>query len=176
MTKKKCYEWTVKDKVLYSVSLLPLIAVFALTSYILYTFSIWLMITLFALYILVNFFQAGCCIGCPYRGRYCPALCGVYLGNLLSTVLYKNRREHDPKFFKINATFGESILFVTILFPVYWVYMFGWVYLVVYFVLIIAHFLLFMSSQCGKCSYNDTCPGGKMWCGIVGSENDRRTD
>ena len=22
---------------------------------------------------LTNIFQAGCCIGCPYRGKYCPA-------------------------------------------------------------------------------------------------------
>ncbi|MEZ4813539.1 MAG: hypothetical protein R2883_08760 [Caldisericia bacterium] len=167
MTTKNCYEWTAKDKVLYAISLVPLVAVFVMTAIILNDSSVWLMITLFALYILVNFFQAGCCIGCPYRGRYCPALCGVYLGNFLSTVLYKNRTKHDPKFFKINATFGETILFVTILFPVYWVYLFGWIYLVVCFVLITTHFLLFMSTQCGKCSYNDTCPGGKMWCGIV---------
>jgi hypothetical protein len=138
-----------------------------MTATILYTFSVWLMVGLFALYITVNFFQAGCCIGCPYRGRYCPALCGVYLGNFLSTIIYKNRKEHDPKFFKINATFGETFLFLTILFPIYWVFQFGWIYLVIYFALILAHFMLFMSTQCGKCSYNETCPGGKMWCGIV---------
>ena len=168
---KSCYEWTTKDKVLYAISMIPFVAVFSMTAAILYTFSVWLMVVFLALYVTVNFFQAGCCIGCPYRGRYCPALCGVYLGNFLSTILYKNRTEHDPKFFKLNAGFGQSILYIAILFPVYWIYTFSWVYLIVYFVLLLAHFLIFMSSQCGKCSYNNTCPGGKMWCGLTGRKN-----
>jgi len=42
-------------------------------------------------------------VGCPYRGRYCPALCGVYLGNLLSGMLYPNRQFDDQLFDAVIA-------------------------------------------------------------------------
>ncbi|MBD3285831.1 hypothetical protein GF359_05140 [candidate division WOR-3 bacterium] len=155
------YKWKPKDKLLYVLSMIPFLAVFAGASYILATYSIYLMLILFALYIITNVFQAGCCVGCPYRGKYCPALCGVYLGNLLSVILYRNRK-FDAKFFKVNATLGEIMVLVVALFPVYWVFRTAWYLLIIYFSLIAAHFVLFMSTQCGKCSYNKTCPAGQF--------------
>lgn len=156
------YEWTGKDKWLYVLSMIPFLVVFFGTLYLLATYSISLALILLALYIITNIFQAGCCVGCPYRGRYCPALCGVFLGNFLSVILYKNR-EYDEKFFRINATAGETMLVITILFPIYWIYLTGWYLVPIYLVLIAAHFVLFMPTQCEKCSYNTTCPGGIAW-------------
>jgi len=158
----KVYKWTKKDKWLYILSMFPFAVVFVGTAYLLATYSIYLLIILVALYIITNVFQAGCCVGCPYQGKYCPALCGVYLGNLLSSILYKNR-QFDPKFFKLNATAGETMVLVLVLYPLYWVFKTGWYLVPIYLTLIAAHFFLFMPTQCEKCSYNTTCPGGLAW-------------
>jgi hypothetical protein len=158
----KVHEWTKKDKCLYILSMIPFATVFVGTAYVLATHSVYLLIILLALYVMTCAFQAGCCVGCPYRGRYCPALCGVYLGNLLSRILYKNR-QFDPRFFKLNATAGETMVLVLVLYPLYWIFHSGWHLVVIYLALIAAHFILFMPTQCDKCSYNTTCPGGRAW-------------
>jgi hypothetical protein len=142
--------------------MIPFLIVFIGTAYLLATYSIYLTILLVALYVLTNFFQAGCCVGCPYRGQYCPALCGVYLGNILSGILYRDR-QFDAKFFKRNAAAGETMVLVLVLYPLYWVFRTGWYLVPIYLVLIASHFVLFMPTQCEKCSYNETCPGGQAW-------------
>lgn len=156
------YEWTNKDKWLYILSMIPFVFVFVGTAYLLATYSIYLTIILIALYIITNIFQAGCCVGCPYQGKYCPALCGVYLSNLLSGILYKNR-QFDQKFFNLNAAAAETMVFILVLYPLYWVFDTNWYLTPIYLGLIAVHVILFMSTQCEKCSYNETCPGGKTW-------------
>ena len=156
------YKWTKKDKWLYVLSMIPFAFVFVGTAYLLATHSIYLLIIFITLYIITNIFQAGCCVGCPYQGKYCPALCGVYLGNLLSSILYRNRH-FDPEFFKMNATAGESMVVIMAIYPLYWVSISGWYLVPIYLMLIAAHFLLLMATQCGKCSYRTTCPGGLAW-------------
>ncbi len=156
------YQWTKKDKWLYSLSMVPFAVVFLGTIYILSTYSSIPTILLVFLFLLTNVFQAGCCVGCPYQGQYCPALCGVYLGNFLSGILYKDR-QFNQDFFDRNARAGEILLFLTILFPIYWIFRTNWILVPVYLVLLSAHFLLFMPTQCDKCGYNTTCPGGQAW-------------
>jgi hypothetical protein len=168
------YKWTRHDKGLYVLSMIPFAIVFVGTAYLLATYSIYLLIILIALYIIINIFQAGCCVGCPYQGKYCPALGGVYLANMLSTVLYKNR-QFDQKFYNRNATAAEINLLVMAIFPLYWVFKAGWYLVLLYVILLAAHFFLFMPTQCEKCSYNGTCPGGQTWkkCrGWLGKGND----
>lgn len=156
------YKWTKKEKWLYFISLIPFVILFAGTLYVLKDYSILISILWIFLYIIVNLFQAGCCVGCPYRGKYCPAFCGVYLGNLLSGILYKNR-QFDSKFYEKNATGGEITLIAFLIFPLYWVFLSHWYYILIYLALIVAHIILFMPYQCSKCSYNNTCPGGKAY-------------
>jgi hypothetical protein len=156
------YRWSTKDKWLYGLSLIPFLVVFIGAAFLLATYSIWLTVLLLFFYVITNLFQAGCCVGCPYRGKYCPALFGVYLGNLLSGVLYPERK-FDQKFFNINAAGGEIMVLVVALFPVYWIVKTSWYLLPIYFLLIFAHLVLFMPTQCEKCSYNETCPGGIAW-------------
>ena len=158
------YNWTAKDKTQYALSLIPFLVVFIGTAYLLSTYSIYLSLILVGMYLLTNIFQAGCCVGCPYRGKYCPALFGVYLGNLLSGIMYKDR-EFDEKFFERNAAAGETMVLLIAIFPLYWVYKTHWILVPIYLGLIALHLVLFMPTQCEKCSFNDTCPGGKAWVG-----------
>lgn len=159
---KKIYQWSKQDKLLYFISLIPFVVAFTGAAYLLATVSIFLTGIFLLLYIIINFFQAGCCIGCPYRGKYCPAFIGVYFGNILSTLIYKNRN-FEPKFHKINTTLGETFCIITLLFPVYWLLLTDWRYLVIFITLIIIHIILFLPLMCPKCSYNDICPGGQAY-------------
>jgi len=156
------YQWTTRDKWLYFLSLVPFLVVFIGALLLLAAYSIWLSLLLVALYLITCIFQAGCCVGCPYRGKYCPALFGIYLGNLLSGILYP-KREFDQQFFERNAVAGEIMVLVMVLFPIYWVIRTSWWLLPIYLLLIAAHLVLFMPTQCEKCSYNETCPGGIAW-------------
>lgn len=156
------YQWTKRDKWLYALSLVPFLVVFVGAIILLGSYSIWLSIIFVFFYMLTNIFQAGCCVGCPYRGKYCPALFGVYLGNWLSGKLYP-KRKFDQKFFERNAAAGEIMVLVIALFPIYWVVKTSWWLLPIYLLLIVAHLVLFMPTQCEKCAFNETCPGGIAW-------------
>jgi len=156
------YKWTKKDKWLYIISMIPFVVLFAGTLYILSKYSILISLIWIFIYIIVNVFQAGCCVGCPYSGKYCPAFCGVYLGNLLSGIIYKNR-QFDSIFFNRNATGGEITLIIFLLYPLYWIFTSNWYFILLYLGLIVTHIVLFMPKQCSKCSHNINCPGGKAY-------------
>jgi len=155
-----CYQWTGRDKFYYFLSLIPFIIGFLGAGYILATFSVYLLLLFVGLYLVANIFQAGACVGCPYRGRFCTAIFGVYLGNLISSKIYR-KRSFEQHFFKINAEIASVVAIITLLLPIYWLFIYGWYYLIAYFVLTMIHIYLFYRLFCPKCSYRDTCPGGK---------------
>jgi hypothetical protein len=159
------YEWSARDKLVYFLALIPFLAAFFGTAYLLATKSIYLTVGLVILYLLANVFQAACCIGCPYRGRYCPALYGVYLGNLLSTWLYADR-EHDDRFFKTNATLGELSILAILVYSAGWLATLSWWYVLIVVLLAAVHMVLFLTLLCPKCGYNETCPAGQSACRV----------
>jgi len=157
----KCtYEWTRKDRTLYFIALFPFAVTLIGTTYLLATEALYLAAIIIILYVAVNVFQAGCCVGCPYRGRYCPPVFGVYMGNFLSSYIYRNR-SYEQGFFKVNANLAELFLVFTLLFPVYWLVSLNWLYLLGFLLLVLVHAALVFPFICTKCSYNDTCPGGQ---------------
>ena len=138
----KSYQWLTKDKWLYYLSLIPFLVVFIGTAVLLSTYSTWLTVLLLVFYLIINVFQAGCCIA--------------------SGIIYPNR-EFDQKFFDRNAAAGEIMVLVLAFYPIYWVFKTGWYLVPIYLLLIAAHLVIFMPTQCEKCSYNETCPGGIAW-------------
>ena len=162
MKMKGHYKWTRKDKCLYAISMIPFVFMLIGTVGVLYKHNTIVPIAWILIYLLVNYFQAGCCVGCPYKGKYCPAFCGVYIGNVLSSILYKERH-YNSRLFILNAMGGEITLIIFFLFPLYWLFLSNWYYILIYLGLIVAHILLFVPSQCPKCSYNKTCPGGNAY-------------
>ena len=97
--------------------MVPFLVVFIGALLLLSTYSPWLAALEVVFYLITCVFQAGCCVGCPYRGKYCPALFGIYFGNVLSGILYP-KREFDQKFFERNAAAGEIVVLVVALFPI----------------------------------------------------------
>jgi len=159
---KQTYNWTPKDKLRYFLSMIPVLVMIFGTSYIMLEFSIFLTVLWLIIYLVINIFQAACCIGCPYRGNYCPAFFGVYLGNKLSSFLYRDY-EFDPKQFKQNALGGEISLAIFLIYPLYWLFITNWLYLLIYLGLVVLHIVIFLPTQCKHCSYSDTCPGGQSY-------------
>jgi hypothetical protein len=156
------YEWTYSDKRRYVLAMVPFVFAAIMAALVLASSSVWLVAGWVGLFLLLNFFQAGCCVGCPYRGRYCPAILGVYLGNWLSSRLYRDRT-FDQKFFDRNATAGEITMILFLIFPIYWLWSRDWILVPLFLVLLAGHFVLFLPTQCEYCSYNETCPGGQVW-------------
>lgn len=157
------HEWTRREKIIYFITLVPFLVAFLGSAYLIFTISGTLVVILLGLYLVANIFQAACCIGCPYRGRYCPALFGVYLGNILSTVLYRNRTP-SPRFFQINATLGEISVLAILGFACYWVATLNVWYAVGVLALSALHMGLFLTQLCPQCGYRDTCPAGQTAC------------
>jgi len=161
MIHKQCiYQWTSRDRRFYFLSLIPFFIAFVGATCILAISSPYLVIIFISLYILGNIFQAGACVGCPYRGKFCPAIFGVYLSNIISSIIYK-KRSFKQQFFNINANLASTTSIIALIFPIYWLFASGWYYLVGYIVLIALHLYLFFPNFCLKCDYNDTCPGGR---------------
>ncbi|MBN1963953.1 MAG: hypothetical protein JW910_04870 [Anaerolineae bacterium] len=163
MHHRAVYEWSTRDKVIYLLALLPFLVAFGGSVLLLGTISVVLSLVLIGLYLLGNVFQAACCVGCPYRGRYCPAFFGVYLANVLSTRFYAGR-QFDLQVFKRYATFGElTVLSIFVVAGVGLATLNGW-YVAALVGLIALHVALFLTVICPKCGYCETCPAGQMAC------------
>lgn len=166
----KSYRWTASDKWYYFLSLVPVLIGFAGVVFILSTYSIALVFVFLGLYFLTSIFQAGVCVGCPYRGKFCPAVIGIYIGNIISQVIYPNRAP-NKRFIETNIKLGETFVTITLLMPVYWLFSYGWYYLAFYIIAILIHLIFFYKVFCPKCSYKETCPGGKATYAL----NNRKT-
>jgi hypothetical protein len=154
------YEWTGRDKLTYLLALAPFLVAFTGALVLAATISIFWTIALLALYLLGNVFQAGCCAGCPYRGRYCPALFGIFLANAFSATVYRHRG-YEEKFFRRNAALAEAVVAVIGVLSFVLLLTIHWLYAVGFLVLGALHVYLFFRLLCPKCGYNETCPGGR---------------
>ncbi|MBD3407534.1 MAG: hypothetical protein GF411_15565 [Candidatus Lokiarchaeota archaeon] len=115
-------------------------------------------------YLATNYFQAYCCYyqRCPYIGAFCPAISGIYLGNILANRLKKKNAEMSEKKFKLHKNLGVLSYFATLLFPIYWIYLLGLEFALLYFVFQVAHYAIFGLTVCPSCAIRDTCPGGGL--------------
>ena len=154
------YEWTRRDKFTYLLALTPFLVAFLGALALVATISVYWTIALIALHLLGSAFQAGCCIGCPYRGRYCPALFGIFLANAFSARIYRDR-QYDEKFFKRNAALAETAVAIIAILCCVLLFTIHWLYTVAFLALGFVHLYLFFRRICPMCSYNETCPGGQ---------------
>lgn len=159
------YEWTRRDKLTYLLALTPFLVAFLGALALIATISVYWTVALIALHVLGSVFQAGCCVGCPYRGRYCPAVFGIFLANLFSATVYKDRR-YDEKFFERNAALAETVVVIIAILCSVLLFTIHWLYTVVFLALGAVHLALFFRRICPKCSYNETCPGGQAALGL----------
>jgi hypothetical protein len=160
MDKEKVPEWSSNDKLLYfSTALFAWILLTAISLIYIYKNSIYSLIVYLLIYILLVFFQAkDWCIGCPYRGKFCPGILCMGLANIMSIKLFKNKQFKYTKKQEHIISILTGIYFI---YPVFFIYN-NILILVFYIVFLIIHLLLVWKFFCPKCKFNKICPGGKI--------------
>jgi len=152
-------EWSSKDKVLYfSTALLAWILLTIIAVVYSLKYSVFALIGYLVIYILLVYLQAkDWCIGCPYRGKFCPGILCMGLANIVST-LFKNRKfEYSKK----KEHLVSVLTMIYFAYPILFFYNKIWI-LVAYLTLLIIHLLLVWKLFCPKCKFNKVCPGGKV--------------
>ncbi|MGV9171627.1 MAG: hypothetical protein ACOC44_09755 [Promethearchaeia archaeon] len=114
-------------------------------------------------YIATNFFQAYCCVyqECPYIGNYCPGIVCLYPASLIAQLSIYQKMKRTKKRFNIFVTLAEISLFSFIIFPLFFFFSLGFLYLVAYIGFILIYTLLFLWFICPDCAIKNTCPAGK---------------
>jgi hypothetical protein len=161
------HQWTKKDRVRHSIPATPLILFYIGSIYLLAKESIELVALFLLLWVGVNLAVAGICVGCPYRGGYCPGLSQLYFAPLLSKILYPNRDQiRGLRSFKSELTLLGVLGLGHYVFTFYWLFR---LYLqpsplavLLLLALLIVHMPLSFFIICPKGGYNDTCPMSRV--------------
>ena len=117
-----------------------------------------------ALYLVTSYFQSYCCAyqDCPYVGEFCPAVSGIYVGNILAKRLYPEDTPKSERKFKTYKNLGILFWLLMAFFPLYWVYLLGLQYALGYFAFHLGYYLVFGLTICPSCAIRNTCPGGAL--------------
>jgi len=162
----KVTEWSNSDKILYfSTSLLTWIILTAIVVVYTLKYSVFALLAHLFIYVLLVYFQArDWCIGCPYRGKFCPGILCMGLANIISNKFFK---QNEFKFSKNKEIIVSILTGIYFVFPILFIFSKTMI-LVAYIVLLIIHLLSVWKFFCPKCKFNDVCPGGKVSTKIFG--------
>lgn len=130
----------------------------------LWTFSPILSLTMILLYLLTSYFQSYCCVyqDCPYIGEFCPAVSGIYVGNILAKRLYSPDTVKSEGKFQTYKNLGILFWLLMAFFPLYWVYLLGLYYAIGYVVFHLGYYIVYGLTICPACAIRETCPGGAL--------------
>jgi hypothetical protein len=164
---KQVYQWSRNDRMLHLLPAIPLIVFYIGTIYLLALRSIYLVAVFLLLWTATNFSTTRICAGCPYRGRYCPGICQLFIAPFLSLIIFKDkRRKSDSRSFKVDLALLGIFGVGSYLFAFYWLFVLYWseytVVILVLLGLLLLHMPLSFFLLCPKCGYNDTCPMAKV--------------
>ncbi len=161
------YDWDINDKAKYVIVELTWLAAAGIGGYSVYSYAPWFLLVYLVSYLVVVYFQARFyCIGCPYCGRFCPGIMNMTLANLLAAKWFKNKTFSEKRCLQ-NEPVILSLTALYIGFPVIFMWAKAWL-VALYACLFLVHFLLEFVFFCPKCSFRQTCPGGKMAIRIFG--------
>jgi hypothetical protein len=164
---KQVYKWSRQDRVLHLLPAIPLAMWFFGTIYLLAVKSIYLVGGFLLLWVATNFAIAGICVGCPYRGGYCPGVSQLYFAPFLSAMIYRrSTKSPDTRSFKGNLTLLSIFGIGSYLFAFYWLFVLYWseraIVVLALLGLLLLHMPLSFFILCPRCGYNDTCPMAKV--------------
>jgi hypothetical protein len=135
------------------------------TAYLLAISSIYLVGIFLLLWIATNAAIAGICVGCPYRGGYCPGVSQLYFAPFLSAMVCKGKSS-STRSFRVNLALLGVFGIGSYLFAFYWLFILYWperaTVVLALLGLLILHMPLSFFILCPKCGYNDTCPMAKV--------------
>ena len=153
-----------KNRKRYFALTAALFIVQGLIFFYLWTINPILSVTMIVLYLFTSYFQSYCCVyqDCPYIGEFCPAISGIYVGNILAKRLYSPDTPKSERKFQIYKNMGILFWFLMAFFPLYWVYQLGLYYAISYVVFHLGYYLAFSLTVCPTCAIRETCPGGAL--------------
>jgi len=160
MKQVKVSKWSKDDRFFYFFTVLLTWILFTIIA-IIYSFkySIFTLIAYLLIYFLLVFFQAkDWCVGCPYRGKFCPGILCMGLANIISAKFFKNKKFQYSKY---NEHLVSVLTAIYFFYPVFFFYS-NTLILVSYLLLLIIHLLLEWKFFCPNCKFNNVCPGGKI--------------
>jgi hypothetical protein len=130
----------------------------------LWTINPILSLIMIVLYLMTSYFQSYCCVyqDCPYVGEFCPAVSGVYLGNILAKRLYSKDTPKSERKFQTYKNLGIVFWLLMAFFPLYWVYLLGLHYAIGYVAFHLTYYLAYGLTICPSCAIRETCPGGGL--------------
>ena len=163
--KKDIYYWNRNDKIKYLLVLSTWLLAVGIGMYFIALFEPWFVLVYIGSYLLLTYLQAWFyCIGCPYRGRFCPAIMNMILANFLAATLLKKKLFSEKRCLQVELLVLVPTL-LSIGLPLIFIWG-NWLFTALYLCLFIGHFMLEFRLHCIKCSFRYICPGGKMACRI----------
>ena len=163
--KEDIYYWSRNDKIKYILVLSTWLLAVGIGIYFIALFEPWLLSVYVGGYLLLVYFQARFyCIGCPYRGRFCPGILNLRVANLLAATLLKKKIFSEKRCLQIELL---ALVLTVLHIGLPLIFIWGnWLFTALYLCLFIDHFMLEFRLYCIKCSFRHICPGGKMACMI----------
>jgi hypothetical protein len=160
-----------RRKGLYFVLTVPFVLIMLAVFIYLWRYSFLLSLAYLGFYFMTSFFQAYCCAyqDCPYVGKFCPAVIGIYPGNMFAKWLYSNKKiVRSKKKFEQSVTWALVGWGGLIILPLYWLSRLSIWWAVGYAAAHVVYTLIFWLTICPVCAIRNTCPGGKLYNMVAG--------
>jgi Zn finger protein HypA/HybF involved in hydrogenase expression len=160
-----------KRKALYLLLTLPMIAMYVAIAAFLWT-THWAYVAIYCgLFVLVAAFQSQVCVHwqCPHVGSFAPCVGGFCLPSSQIARLFR-RTKRSERMYPISLTLAYVSFFGIILFPIYFIYRQGLVYLLVYVGVVAVYASCFLRFICPACGARHVCPGGQTAMRLEGEK------
>lgn len=154
-----------KHKGLYILITLPMIFMYILIAYYLYTVNILNLIIYCVFFILTIILQSYNCIywECPHVGTLCPGAGGFcVLSSPIGKLLIKLKIRRSAKIYKFVCNIAFLGFLGIIFYPVYYIHKISVFHLALYFFIILFYFAAMMMFICPACGAKTACPGGQL--------------
>jgi hypothetical protein len=149
-------------KTLYLVLTIPMMIIYIAIAVLLWHINFVFFAIYVVLFVLVALFMSYVCVywECPYVGRFGPCVGGFCLPASQIARLHKKSDISETRY-NLYLNLAYLSFFGIILFPIYFLFMQGFLYLLGYLGVVLVYWLLFTLFICPFCATRHICPGGR---------------
>ena len=149
-------------KSLYLLLTLPMIGLYVAIAVLLWRAGIVWFVIYCALFVVVAIAQSYVCVyfQCPYVGRFAPCVGGFCLPSSQIARLFKRARRSE-RTYNVAVSVAFAAFLAIILFPLYFLFQQGVVYLLAYLGVVLVYAAGFLWWICPVCGTRHVCPGGQ---------------
>ncbi len=147
---------------LYLVLTIPMMVMYIAIAVLLWQINVVFFAIYVALFVFVAVFMSYVCVywECPYVGRFGPCVGGFCLPASQIARLHKKSEISETRY-NLFLNLAYVCFFGIILFPVYFLFVHGFLYLLGYLGVVVAYGLFFTLFICPVCGTRHICPGGQ---------------